>query len=105
VYASSAAVYWQRLDAHAGDQSHDATNIYGASKMKMDELARTYMREHPDLRLVGLRYFNVYGPGEQHKHKYASMMWQLSLQMKAGKRPGCLSTGSRNGISSTSRMW
>ena len=36
---------------------------------------------------VGLRYFNVFGPREAHKDKYASMIWQLSLQMQAGRRP------------------
>ncbi|MDD5271047.1 MAG: NAD-dependent epimerase/dehydratase family protein, partial [Candidatus Omnitrophica bacterium] len=36
---------------------------------------------------VGLRYFNVYGPGETHKKKAASMIYQLYLQMASGKRP------------------
>ncbi|HEX5105543.1 MAG TPA: NAD-dependent epimerase/dehydratase family protein, partial [Pirellulaceae bacterium] len=40
-----------------------------------------------------LRYFNVYGPGESHKGKFASMIWQLSLQMKAGKRPRVFRAG------------
>ena len=39
------------------------------------------------VKAVGLRYFNVFGPREAHKGKYASMIWQLSLQMKAGRRP------------------
>jgi ADP-L-glycero-D-manno-heptose 6-epimerase len=36
---------------------------------------------------VGLRYFNVYGPRESFKGKAASMIYQLALQMKEGKRP------------------
>ena len=46
----------------------------------MDNLARDYWSscEQP---VVGLRYFNVYGPGEAHKGRMASMIWQLSQQM------------------------
>ncbi len=36
---------------------------------------------------------SMYGPGEQHKGKFASMIWQLSLQMKAGKKPRRPSAG------------
>jgi ADP-L-glycero-D-manno-heptose 6-epimerase len=36
---------------------------------------------------VGLRYFNVYGPGEAHKDHMASMVHQLAGQMLAGRRP------------------
>ena len=39
------------------------------------------------MHIVGLRYFNVYGPRESYKGKSASMIYQLYLQMKAGKRP------------------
>ncbi len=87
VYASSAGVYGNGEVPMRETNPMTPENIYGVSKMKMDELTKVYMREHPDLRIVGLRYFNVYGPGEQHKGNAASMMWQLSLQMKAGKRP------------------
>jgi len=37
--------------------------------------------------IVGLRYFNVFGPREYYKGKMASMIFQLYNQMKAGKRP------------------
>ena len=45
---------------------------------------------HP---IVGLRYFNVYGPGEDHKGKFASMIDQLAKQMRAGKRPRIFTAG------------
>src|SRR6185437_12344608 len=38
-------------------------------------------------------YFNVYGPGEAHKGKFASMVYQLAQQMKAGKRPRVFTAG------------
>jgi ADP-L-glycero-D-manno-heptose 6-epimerase len=40
-----------------------------------------------------VRYFNVYGPNEQHKGAMASMCYQLYLQMKAGKRPRVFKNG------------
>jgi ADP-L-glycero-D-manno-heptose 6-epimerase len=53
----------------------------------LDNLARHYRRQHPSWRVVGLRYFNVYGPREAHKGAAASMIYQLYGQMKAGRRP------------------
>jgi len=87
VYASSAAVYGNGAVPMRETNPMTPENIYGISKMRMDELSLAYMRAHPDLRVVGLRYFNVYGPGEDHKQKAASMIWQLALQMKSGQRP------------------
>jgi len=43
--------------------------------------------------IVGLRYSNVYGPGEDHKGKFASMIHQLAKQMRAGKRPRIFTAG------------
>ncbi|MFA6584239.1 MAG: NAD-dependent epimerase/dehydratase family protein, partial [Elusimicrobiaceae bacterium] len=42
---------------------------------------------NPDMTIVGLRYFNVYGPREYYKGHAASMMFQLYNQMKQGKKP------------------
>ena len=53
----------------------------------MERLAHIWAEEHTKLPIIGLRYFNVYGPGETHKGKFASMIYQLAQQMKAGKRP------------------
>ena len=53
----------------------------------MDNLARRAAQENPDWIIVGLRYFNVYGPREAHKGVPASMIFHLSQQMKAGQRP------------------
>src|SRR5690606_40716974 len=39
------------------------------------------------LPIVGLRYFNVFGPRESHKGRAASMIYHLYHQMKAGRRP------------------
>jgi ADP-L-glycero-D-manno-heptose 6-epimerase len=53
----------------------------------MDNIARHAAGESPDWIIVGLRFFNVYGPCEAHKGVPASMVYHLAQQMKAGKQP------------------
>ncbi|MCS7084311.1 MAG: NAD-dependent epimerase/dehydratase family protein, partial [Aquificaceae bacterium] len=60
-------------------------NIYGFSKLCMDRLALKAIKE--GLSVAGLRYFNVYGLGEEFKGRSASMVFQLYKQIKEGKRP------------------
>src|SRR5690606_29576131 len=57
---------------------------YGRSKWEMDQRAEQLKDRLP---IVGLRYFNVYGPREEHKERAASMILHLSRQMREGKRP------------------
>ena len=87
VYASSAATYGATTGANA--EAHEAApaNVYAFSKVIMDNLARRAAADDPEWKIVGLRYFNVYGPREAHKGVPASMVLHLSRQMKAGKRP------------------
>jgi ADP-L-glycero-D-manno-heptose 6-epimerase len=87
VYASSAAVYGNSECPMHERQLPTPENVYGFSKAIMDNVAREFAEEHKDMTLVGLRYFNVYGPREYYKGKMASMIFQLYNQMKAGKRP------------------
>ena len=92
IYASSAAVYG---NAPAPEKECDAgkpNNIYGFSKYIDDCIAKKYMKKYKSL-IVGLRYFNVFGPREQYKGKMSSMIWQLSQQMKLGKRPRIFKNG------------
>src|SRR5690606_6735193 len=87
VYASSAATYGIGSGINREDQPPAPANIYAFTKVQLDNLARRYARRHPAWKVVGLRYFNVYGPREAHKGKAASMIYQLYTQMKAGRRP------------------
>jgi len=87
VYASSAAVYGNGQCPMTEERDAEPENVYGFSKAIMDNVAREYAARHKETALTGLRYFNVYGPGEAHKGKFASMIYQLYLQLKAGKRP------------------
>lgn len=86
-YASSAAVYGGGEVPMRESSPRRPMNVYGFSKQIMENTAARFAKDHPEIRVAGVRYFNVFGPGEQFKGKFASMIWQLSLQMKAGRRP------------------
>lgn len=86
VYASSAGVYGESAAAMREDQKITPHNVYAYSKYLFD---CTVMRQFKakTYPIVGLRYFNVYGPGEYHKGTAASMIYQLYSQMKQKRRP------------------
>lgn len=86
VYASSGATYGQVDGVMREDQPPKPANVYGFSKTILDNLARE-AAAMGDAPVVGVRYFNVYGPREAHKGKMASMVYQLYSQMKRGERP------------------
>lgn len=87
IYASSAATYGNGPVPNVETQPTHPENVYGFSKVIMDNVARQFSEDNNDMKIIGLRYFNVYGPGEYHKGKMASMVYQLYNQMKAGQRP------------------
>ena len=87
IYASSAATYGNGPVPNVETQPTHPENDYGFSKAIMDNVARQFADDNNDMKIIGLRYFNVYGPGEYFKGKMASMVYQLYNQMKAGKRP------------------
>ena len=85
-YASSAATYGNLPSPQiVGKESPE--NPYGYSKYAMDQIAVKYSIENPDLTIVGLRFFNVYGPREYYKAKTSSMVIQLGHQILDGKAP------------------
>ena len=87
VYASSAATYGTDRTLMKEDMEPAPANIYAFSKVHLDNLARMYAQQNHAWRIVGVRYFNVYGMNEAHKLKAASMIYQLYCQMVDGKRP------------------
>jgi ADP-L-glycero-D-manno-heptose 6-epimerase len=92
IWASSASTYGQGPPPMKESAEPQPLNVYAFSKLSMEHLANHYRQKfsHP---LIGLRYFNVYGPGEDHKGKFASMIHQLAKQMRAGKRPRVFTAG------------
>ncbi|MFH1409631.1 MAG: NAD-dependent epimerase/dehydratase family protein [Nanoarchaeota archaeon] len=84
VYASSTAIYGNGQTPYKEDQELHPLNPYAESKILMEKVAAEIANAHPDISIVGLRYCNVYGPGEGHKEKRSSMIHQLAQQMKVG---------------------
>lgn len=87
VYASSAATYGAASEASVESNGAAPANIYAFSKTIIDNIAVREAKQNPAWIIVGLRYFNVYGPREAHKGVPASMVYHLAQQMKAGQRP------------------
>ena len=87
IYASSASTYGPATEASVESNGAAPANVYSFSKVIMDNIAVREANESPDWIIIGLRYFNVYGPREAHKGVPASMVYHLSKQMKAGQRP------------------
>ena len=86
VYASSAATYGSLPSPQTvGKESPE--NPYGFSKYIMDQIAYRFSNKNPDMTIVGLRFFNVYGPREYYKAKTSSMVIQLGHQIMDGKAP------------------
>ena len=86
VYASSAATYGNLPSPQTVGKEHP-DNPYGFSKYMMDQIAIQYAKENPEMTIVGLRFFNVYGPKEYFKFKTSSMVIQLGHQILDGKTP------------------
>ena len=80
IYASSAAVYGDNRSFIEKPQFEQPVNVYGYSKLLFDRYARRMMQSAAS-QIAGLRYFNVYGPGEQHKGAMASVIFQLHRQL------------------------
>lgn len=93
VYASSAATYGIAAGVNKVDQPPKPANIYAFSKVQLDNLSRRWARENPSQVVVGLRYFNVYGPREAHKGAASSMMLQLAQQMRRNEAPRIFKNG------------
>ena len=93
VYASSAGIYGDGPVPMRESAAPRPLNVYAFSKRVMERVAADFAKAHPKMRIVGLRYFNVFGPRELYKGKVASMIWQLALQMRAGKRPRIFTDG------------
>jgi len=86
VYASSAATYGNLASPQTVGKENPE-NPYGYSKYVMDQIASRYSMKNLDLTIVGLRFFNVYGPREYYKGSTSSMVIQLGHQILDGNAP------------------
>lgn len=84
VYASTAAVYGLSGPGHFTPtlENERPLNVYGFSKLAFDHYVRDRIaKESLEITVVGLRYFNVYGPREAHKGRMASVIHHFSKQI------------------------
>lgn len=82
IYASSAAVYGASQTFAEQPDNEAPLNVYGYSKLQFDRYVRR-VAATPGSQVVGLRYFNVYGPREQHKGSMASVAFHFNNQVVA----------------------
>jgi len=84
LYASSAATYGGSEVFVEAPEHEKPLNVYGYSKLLFDQYVRARWHEFGS-QVVGFRYFNVYGPREQHKGKMASVAYHHHTQISAGQ--------------------
>lgn len=89
VYASSGSVYGDgRHGFRESPECEHPLSPYAVSKWAFDQFLRGRFRSSPPaIPVVGLRYFNVYGPGESHKGRMASVAWHCFEAIRQGKPP------------------
>ncbi|MFA7386928.1 MAG: ADP-glyceromanno-heptose 6-epimerase [Thiohalobacteraceae bacterium] len=80
IYASSASVYGAGCVFKEVREHEEPLNLYGYSKFLFDQYVRRVLPAAKS-QIAGLRYFNVYGPREQHKGSMASVAFHLNGQL------------------------
>ncbi|TDO96316.1 ADP-glyceromanno-heptose 6-epimerase [Marinomonas balearica] len=85
-YASSASVYGAGPIFKETREHEKPLNMYAFSKFQFDQYVRNILPEAKS-QIVGFRYFNVYGPRENHKGSMASVAFHLRNQVLAGENP------------------
>jgi ADP-L-glycero-D-manno-heptose 6-epimerase len=93
LYASSASVYGTGKNGFRVERACEhPINMYAYSKFQFDQYVRRILPETKSP-IVGFRYFNVYGPREQHKGSMSSTAYHFNVQViehkKAGLFEGC----------------
>ena len=86
LYASSAATYGGSDTFRESPEFERPLNVYGYSKLLFDQRLRRELGakfERSSAQVAGFRYFNVYGPREQHKGRMASVAFHQFNQFKA----------------------
>ena len=80
IYASSASVYGTCTNFSERRKNEGPLNVYGYSKWLFDQYVRSLEKKIKS-QVVGLRYFNVFGPREAHKNNMASVIYHFNNQI------------------------
>ena len=81
IYASSASVYGTKPISFNENSNMNPANYYSISKSLVDIHALKKINRNKKIKLIGLRYFNVYGNGERKKKRMASVFYHFSNQL------------------------
>jgi len=84
IYASSASVYGSGTKFYENQENESYLNHYAESKLMFDQYYRDNLSKITS-QVVGLRYFNVFGPREHHKEGMSSVVYNFYNQMMASK--------------------
>lgn len=95
VFSSSASVYGEPSYLPM-DEKHPFNNrtAYGASKIAGEQMLRAFYEIY-GLNYVGLRYFNVYGPRQDHRGAYVSVFMRFLDRIEKGEAPVLFGDGSQ----------
>lgn len=85
IYASSASIYGDKKKNIELEKFEKPKNYYAISKYFLDRYARKVIKKNQDTKIIGLRYFNVFGPFESHKKEMTSMVYKFFHQIKKDK--------------------
>ena len=85
VFASSSSLYNQNQPPHREDMDIKITDFYTEGRYAMERISELYNKLY-GVKVVGLRYFSVYGPHEKYKGKYANLMTQFLWAIKNGEK-------------------
>ena len=95
IYSSSASVYGDALESPImEDHPYNNRTFYGATKIAGEHMCRAFFHRY-GLPYVGLRYMNVYGPRQDYKSAYTSVIMKVLDQIDLGKSPVVHGDGSQ----------
>jgi len=93
VYASSTATYGNEPAPYRENiTKQNPLNPYAESKKLLDEFAMNFAKKNPEVKIIGLRYCNIYGPHDKHKGKMRCYLSQMAEQM-LNKNPKLFANG------------
>ncbi|MCP3902011.1 MAG: NAD-dependent epimerase/dehydratase family protein [Planctomycetes bacterium] len=101
VYSSSASVYGDAVaEPMTEDHPFDNTNFYGATKIAGEAMCRALHHRHrgtdQNFDYVGLRYMNVYGPRQDYRGEYVSVVMSMLDRIERGLPPVVFGDGSQS---------
>lgn len=97
IYATSTAVYGAQPTPYSESKTPvDPLTPYAYSKMAMEQFVHAFAKFYSDVSCLGMRYCNVYGPGEKFKTTRASMIFQIIKTMMLGNEPAIFEYGNQS---------